>query len=116
MMLTRTDDRSGNEALYVRIQAVYEKYFHPGTDYTCRLAYGNVENHGFVGFECREYPRTRVYSADEYVSWVRIMASQFTPPEPDKTNFLEGIRAAILNFGNKIVLKDTVVLYLARKP
>lgn len=116
MMLTQTDYKSPNEALYSKIQEVYDKYFHPETEYTCSLAYNNVENYGFVDFECRHYHVVREYNADEFVSWTSIMAPQLTLQEPYKSNFFEGIRDAILSFDDRITLLDDIVLYLARKP
>lgn len=115
MMLTRTDYKSPNEALYSKIQEVYDKYFHPETNYTCSLAYNNVEHYGFVDFECRHYHKTRVYNADEYVSYIRIHADHLTLQEPYKTKFFSGIRYAVMSFGNKITLNDDIVLYLATK-
>jgi cyclopropane fatty-acyl-phospholipid synthase-like methyltransferase len=116
MMFTRTDYKSSSEALYLKIQEVYEKYFHPETEYTCSLAYNNVVNYGFVDFECRHYHKIREYSADDFISWTMIQAPHLTLPEPDKSKFIAGVRGAILNFGNKITLLDDIVLYLARKP
>lgn len=116
MMMTRTDYKSPNEALYSKIQEVYDKYFHPETVYTCKLAYSNVVNYGFVDFECRHYHKTREYSADEFISWTIMQASQLTLLEPYKLKFIEGIREAILNFGDRITLLDDIILYLARKP
>jgi hypothetical protein len=69
-----------------------------------------------VNFECHHYHKTRVYSADDFISWTIIQAPQLTLPEPDKSKFIAGIRDAILNFGNRITLLDDIVLYLARKP
>ncbi len=115
MMLTRTDYRSPNEALYLKIHEVYDKYFHPETKYTCSLVYDNVVNYGFVDFECRHYYKTREYNADEFVSWTIIQAPHLTLPEPDKSHFIAGLKDVVLSFGNKITLLDDIVLYLARK-
>lgn len=116
MMLTRTDYRSPNEALYQKIQQVYDRYFYPETKYTCSLAYSNVEKYGFVDFECRQYHKIRQYTADEFVSWTSTHADHITLQEPHRTLFFTGIRDVILSFGNAITLNDTIVLYLARKP
>ena len=116
MMMTRTDFKSPNEALYSKMQEVYDKYFHPETEYTCKLAYNNVVNYGFVDFECRHYHKTREYSADEFISWTIIQDSQLTLLEPYKSEFIAGIRDAILSFGDRITLLDDIILYLARKP
>lgn len=116
MFMTHTDYKSSNEALYQKIQEVYDKYFKPETPYTQHLEYKNVINYGFTDFECRHYHTVREYSADEFVSWTRIMASQLTIQEPYKSKFFEGIRDAILSFGNHITLLDDIVLYMVRKP
>ena len=59
MMLTATDFKSPNEALYEEIQKVYDAYFRPETPYTCRLAYDHVENHGFLDFYLPSLPRSQ---------------------------------------------------------
>ncbi len=116
MMSTRTDYKSPNEALYFKIQEVYDKYFHPEIEYTCKLAYNNVVNYGFVDFEIRNYYKTREFNADEFVSYIGTHCDHITLQEPYKSKFYEGIRDVILTFDNRIILKDTIVLYLARKP
>ncbi|MBW9158964.1 methyltransferase domain-containing protein [Clostridium tagluense] len=116
MMFTRTDEKSANEPLYLRIQEIYAEYFHPETEYTRNLNYNNAEKYGFTDIECRHYHKTRELNADEYVSWISTHACHITLPEPDKSKFYAGIKEAILGFGNNIKLYDTIVLYLARKP
>lgn len=115
MMMTGTDFKSRNEDLYTKIQEVYHKYFHPETEYTCKLTYSNVVNYGFVDFECRHYYKTREYNADEFISWTIIQASHLTLPEPYKSEFIAGIREVILSYGDKITLLDDIILYLVRK-
>jgi SAM-dependent methyltransferase len=116
MMFTKTEYKSANEALYLRIQDVYDKYFHPETKYTCNLEYRNVKNYGFIDVESRSYDKTREYNADDYVSLIGTHSDHIALQEPYKSNFYKGIREAIRSFGNKITLYDTIVLYLARKP
>ena len=116
MMLTKTDEKSGNEALYMKIEEVYSKYFRPEEEYKCKLNYMNVERYGFTDIECRKYRKTRELSALEYVSWMSTHCTHITLQEPYRSKFFEGIRDAVLGFGNKITLYDTIVLYLARKP
>lgn len=116
MFMTHTDYTSSNGPLYQRIQAVYDTYFKPETPYTRHLEYKNAVNYGFIDFERREYYETIEYSADDYVSHIRIFAPHMTLREPYKSKFFEGIRDAILSFGNKIILNNTIVLYLTRKP
>lgn len=115
MMFTRTDYKSSNEALYSKIQEAYDKYFRPETEYTCNLVYSNVKNYGFVDFECRHYYKTREYSADDFIAWTLIQAPHLTLQDPNRSNFIAGIKEAIFSFGNRITLLDDIVLYLARK-
>jgi ubiquinone/menaquinone biosynthesis C-methylase UbiE len=116
MFMTHSDEKSANEPLYRRIQEIYAEYFHPETEYTCKLTYSNVVNYGFVDFECRNYHKTRELNAEEYISWISTHAPHITLQEPYKSKFFTGIKDAILSFGNNITVYDTIILYLARKP
>lgn len=117
MFMTRTDERTPNEALYHSMQEVYEKYFFPETKYTCRLDYENAVNYGFIDFNYRDWNKVREYNADEYVKYLSsTQVSHLTLQEPYKTKFYDGIRKAVINAGNKITLNDTIALYLTRKP
>ncbi|WP_312433522.1 class I SAM-dependent methyltransferase [Lacrimispora sp.] len=117
MFMTYTDEKSSNVALYDTIQKVYDKHFHVETKYTCRLDYDNVVNHGFVDFKFRDWKRTRVYTAEEYIEYLAsTQVEHITLQEPYKSNFYNGVREAIINAGNKIILNDTIALYLAKKP
>jgi SAM-dependent methyltransferase len=116
MILMKGDYRSSNEALYNAIQEVYDQSFRPETPYTQKLAYDNVVNYGFVDFECREYCSKREFNADDYVSYLGTHCDHIVLQEPYKSKFYSGIRDAILKAGNRIVLNDIIVLYLAKKP
>jgi len=116
MMATGTDYEYANPDLSLEIQKVYDQYFRPETEYTCSFVYSNAASYGFTGVECRRYYKTRILDADEFVLWTSIMAPHLTLQEPYKSQFYEGIRNAILSFGNRIILNDTIILNLARKP
>jgi len=116
MFMTRTDERTSNEALYDEIQKVYNKYFHVDEKYTCKLNYDNVVNYGFVDFNYREWKKTRVLSADEYINYIGTHVEHITLKEPYKSNFYSGVKEAVVKAGNKIVLNDTNALYLVKKP
>lgn len=116
MMLTKSDYKTPNEALYQKIQEVYANYFRPETPYTQKLEYRNVVKYGFADFERRTYSNRREFNADGYISYLGTHSDHIVLKEPDRSKFYGGIREAILNAGNKIVSEDTIVLYLARKP
>ena len=67
-------------------------------------------------FERREFPSSRTFTADEFTAYLHTHCDHLTLPEPDRTNFFEGVRQAVKNAGGSITLLDTVVLYLAKKP
>ena len=117
MFMTRTDEKAPNGALYDAIQKVYDEHFHVETKYTCRLNYDNVVNYGFVDYNYRDWKRTKVYTAEEYVEYLAsTQVEHITLQEPYKSSFYNGIREAIINGGNRITLNDTIALYLAKKP
>ena len=116
MMFTQSDLRSPNEVLSSQIDEVYKQYFHPATEYTCTMAYTDVENYGFTDVECRHYPHVRELTADDFVSWTMIQAPHLTLHEPDKPRFITGLKEAIENNGGVVSILDDIVVYLARKP
>ena len=117
MMLTVSDYRTPNEALYAEIQKVYDAWFRPEARYTHGgFKYENAVNYGYVNFERREYRGQRVFTADEYVAFCGTHCDHIVIPEPYRTRFFDGLRAAVLAAGDRIVFDDTYVLCLARKP
>lgn len=116
MMLTKSDYRTPNEALYNAIEEAYVQYFRPETLYSQKLTYNNVVNYGFVDLECREYYNKREFNADDFVSYLETNCDHIALKEPYKSKFYAGIKDAVLKAGNRIVVNDTIVLYLTRKP
>lgn len=117
MLSTVSDYRTPNPALYERIQRLYDAFFKPETPYTHGgFGYANAANYGYVNFEKREYPGERVFTAEEYVSFCGTHCDHIVIPEPYKIPFFDGLRDAVLAAGNRIVFRDTYVMYLARKP
>ncbi len=117
MLLTQSDYKTPNEALYQAIQRVYETWFKPATPYPHRsFSYANATDYGYVDFEKREYPGRRVLTAEEYVAYCGTHCDHIVIPEPDRTRFFEGLRDAVLAAGGTVAFNDTHVLYLTRKP
>ena len=116
MMLTRSDYRTPNEALYREIQQVYETHWRPAEHYGQKFVYTNAVNYGYVDFERREYGGRREMTAEEYVAFSGTHCDHIDLPEPHKTAFFEGLRNAVLAAGDRIVFEDTYVLMLAKKP
>lgn len=117
MILIRGDYRTPNEQLYQEIQKVYDACFKPEAEYTHgSFHYQNAVDYGYTGFEKREYDGQRVFTADEYVAFSGTHCDHIVIPEPYKSRLFDGLRKAVLAAGNRIVFKDTSILYLARKP
>ena len=117
MMLTVSDYRTENEALWRDIQAVYDAWFRPETEYPHRgFRYENAVRYGFTDFERREYRGRRVFDAEEYAAFCGTHCDHIVIPEPYKTRFFEGLKAAVRKAGDRIAFRDTYVLYLAKKP
>lgn len=117
MMLTRSDYKTPNEALYEQIQGLYDAYYKPGIPYTHGgFKYDSAANYGYVDFQRHDFHGRREMGPDEYVSFCGTHCDHIVIPEPYKTAFFEGLRKAVAENGGKIVFEDTYVLYLARKP
>lgn len=117
MFMTRTDEKTPNGVLYDEIQKVYDEHFYVDALYKCKMKYENVVNYGFVDFNYRDWKETKIYTADEYVEYLAsTQIGHITLREPYKSKFYKGIHDAVKNFGNKMILNNTIALYLARKP
>lgn len=116
MFMTCSDEKSRNEELYNKIQEVYKEHFIVKQRYNCKMKYENVINYGFVNCKHHHWKKVRELNADEYISYISTHCEHITLEEPYKTKYYNGIRQAILEAGNKIIINDTIVLYLAQKP
>ena len=117
MLLTKSDYRTPDEALYQKIQKIYDRYFKPEIPYTHGgFKYDNAPQYGFVDFQKHDFHGRRKMSADEYVSYCGTHCDHIVIPEPYKTLFFEGLRNVVEENGGEIVFEDTYVLYLTRKP
>ena len=116
-MLTKTDYKTPDPKLYGKIQEAYGRYFKPAAPYTHgSFPYADAPRYGYTGFEKREYHSRRVLTADEYIGLCGTHSDHITIPEPWKTKLFEGLRAAVMEAGGRIVMEDTHILYLAGKP
>lgn len=117
MMLIVADYKTTNEDLYAKIQEVYNAYFKPETQYTHgKFHYTNAPDYGFTEIERHDFGGIREFTADEYVAFCGTHCDHIVIPEPYRTPFFEGLRSAVQEAGNKVVFKDTHILYLAKKP
>ncbi len=116
MMKLQGDYKTSNEALYQRIQQVYDSWFKPNKPYDCKFVYENALNYGFVDFRRQEFHGRRVLTTDDYINYCGTHSDHIILQEPYKSNFFTGLRNAVDDFGGKVVFDDTYVLMTARKP
>ncbi|MBO4653516.1 MAG: methyltransferase domain-containing protein [Lachnospiraceae bacterium] len=117
MMLTRAEYKSDNEALYEKIQALYDRYYKPDIPYVHGgFRYTAAPEYGYTEVERHEFTGQRVFTADEYVAFSGTHSDHIVIPEPMRTEFFEEMRNAVLEAGDRIVFNDTYVLFITKKP
>ncbi|MBP5151486.1 MAG: Type 1 glutamine amidotransferase-like domain-containing protein [Lachnospiraceae bacterium] len=116
MMLTSSEYRSDNEALYEKIQALYDKFYKPEIPYKRgKFNYTAAPDYGFSEVERFEFKGRRVFDSEEYVRFSGTHCDHMVIPETLRSEFFEGLRNAVLEAGDRIVFNDTYVLYLTKK-
>lgn len=116
MFMTRSDEVSANPALRAAIDKVYDEHFRVKQAYSCKLTYENALNYGFQNLRYKEWKTVRKLTADEYLCYISTHCAHITLEEPYRSRFFAGIREAVLAAGNTIEIRDTIPLYLVRKP
>ena len=116
MMKLQGDYKTPNEALYRRIQQVYDKWFRPNTPYDRKFVYENALNYGFADFRRQDFHGRRVLTTDDYINYCGTHSDHLILQEPFKSKFFDGLREAVDEFGGKVVFEDTYVLMTVRKP
>ena len=117
MMMTSAEYKSDNEALYGKIQALYDRYYKPDIQYKHGgFRYTAAPEYGYTEVERHEFKGQRVFTADEYVAFSGTHCDHIVIPEPVRTEFFESLRKAVLEAGDRIVFNDTYVLFITKKP
>ena len=116
MMKLQGDYKTPNEALYKRIQHVYDTLFKPDMPYTIQFKYENALNYGYVDFKRQDFQGRRELSTEDYLGYCGTHSDHLSIPEPYKTIFFNGLREAVDEFGGKVIFNDTYVLMTVRKP
>lgn len=115
MFMTRSDEKSANGNLYEKIDQVYKEHFQVKQRYNCNLNYENVRNYGFVNYNYYEWKKERILTSEEYITYISTHCEHITLEEPYKSAFYAGIKKAIMENDDKIVIIDTIPLYLVQK-
>lgn len=115
MFMTRSDETSRNPKLRAEIDRVYEAHFRVKQSYQCRMEYENALQYGFANLVYKEWKSERTVDAETYISWISTHCEHITLEEPYKTRFYAGIREAFRKYGDRMVIIDTIPLYLVQK-
>jgi ubiquinone/menaquinone biosynthesis C-methylase UbiE len=75
-----------------------------------------IEQYGFVNVVFKQYDNIRKMTGIEYVELLNTYSDHIALGKSMKSLLFDGIRTAIEEFGNEIIINDTVELYLAKKP
>lgn len=116
MFMTCSDEKSANEELFNGINEIYKEHFFVKQRYNCKMKYDSVVNYSFVNYKYQDWKKVRTLNANEYISYISTHCEHITLEEPYKSKFYTGVRKAIIDAGNKIIINDTISLYLAQKP
>lgn len=105
------------------IQEVYNKYkstneslIHKFSEEKCLEIAETIKKYGFVDVGYKLYYQTRLFDAPKYLSLLNTNSDHRARPEETRILIENELSNVINNFGGKIEKKDTIDLYLARKP
>lgn len=110
-----SDYKNKNPKLYEEIQQEYAEHYAVEIPYTCKFDYEIGEQFGFRYLGKTKFYGQRIYTADEYVEFIKTNADLITIKEECKEPFFGGVKDAVLRHGNQIVIDDTFVLDLYQK-
>ncbi len=116
--ISRTD-----EELEFAMQEVYNKYkstnkstIHKFSEEKCLEIAKTIKKYGFVDVGYKLYYQTRLFDAPKYMSLLNTNSDHRARPEDTRILIEKELSNVINIFGGKIEIKDTIDLYLARKP
>ena len=116
-----------DDPLHRALQAVYAQFYGPSDEppggksvefsaKDCAKHTDALERYGFEDIAAKLYRRTRQMSAADYIALLNTYSDHRLLPPDRKCGLLHGIHEVIERFGGTIALRDTIDLYLARKP
>ncbi|WP_207726916.1 class I SAM-dependent methyltransferase [Anaerosolibacter carboniphilus] len=119
----RPSVNSKENLLHQKIQSVYNEFLpqwnHKAANNTDKSRYSSIINqikeYGFTDIEFKLYHNTRKMTGVEYVELLNTYSDHRALDKSIQLPFLNAIRTTIEDFGNELLINDTVDLYLARK-
>ena len=119
----RPSPNDNYNTLYQRIQSIYKEllpqWSNKLTNSQDKPKYSSVnkiKQYGFVDVEFKEYHNKRKMTGIEYIELLNTYSDHIALEKSIKSPLFDGIRTAIEEFGNEIIINDTVELHLAKKP
>ncbi len=110
-----------DDELHCKIQRVYDKYMpdkkkHVEYD---RDRYGNkltmMESYGFREGSFHLFHSSSLFNSESYIGLLKTYSDHVAIPEPQRTDMQNEIAAAIKESGDRLIVYDTLELYLGRK-
>ena len=112
MFFLRSDYKTPNPDLFADIQNVYAEWYRTDTPYTKRFNYENAGAWGFHSMERREFPFRRLFTAEEYVSYIGTHSDHIGIKPECREPFFSGVHAAIDRHGGVLEMAGAYILYL----
>ena len=114
---------SKDNPLYKKIQLIYNQFLPHWSQMSTdedKSKYSDTINkmglYGFTDIEFKLYNNTRKMNGDDYIELLNTYSDHIALDKSIQKPFFNAIRTAIEEFGNELIINDTVELYLARKP
>ena len=116
--LSRTDEELdfAIQEVYNKYKSAYESTIHRFSEEKCFEIAETIKKYGFVDVGYKLYYQTRFFDAPQYMSLLNTNSDHRARPKETRILLETELSNAINNFGGKIEIKDTIDLYLARKP
>jgi hypothetical protein len=117
------DDK--DSLLHQKIQSIYRELLPEWSYRVARneereSAYSRIKNdieqNGFTDIEFKLYHNIRKMTGAQYIELLTTYSDHIALENPIQSLLFNGIRTAIEDFGNEIIIYDTVDLYLGKKP
>ena len=102
--------RRGRSGLPEQNRNGRRKYTHGRFDYESGPRYGFTPTERYV------FPGIREMDAEQYAAYCGTHCDHLAIPEPARTRFFEALRDTVRENGNRVIFRDSHVLYLTRRP
>ena len=114
----RTDEELdlAMEKIYSKYESTTESTIHRFSEEKCMEIAETIREYGFVDVGYKLYYQTRLFDAHQYMSLMNTNSDHRARREETRILIENELSNVINHFGGKIEIKDTIDLYLARKP